>query len=110
MLTIHPDLTETIHFTLHANDSFGLRQGLEIEAEHHFSYRARCQTEVLLLLLSEWQQLLKYFPDIRTEIYHRLQSLPSENVKVEPVDDAAESAGEDAVKDTPQDTSKPKDK
>lgn len=76
VLTIEPDLTETIHFVLEENDHFGWAQGLVIGKPHHFSYRAETDVEILSLTLSHWRHLLKYFPKIKKTIYERLESIP----------------------------------
>jgi CRP-like cAMP-binding protein len=68
ILTVHPNLTETIHEVLRTGDMFGVTQGLFPNVPHHFSYRARTRVHIVVLHFSDWEHLLNFFPENKDTI------------------------------------------
>ncbi|KAH9639387.1 hypothetical protein HF086_002076 [Spodoptera exigua] len=62
VLTVHPNLTESIYDVLGPEDSFGIAQGLFVGVVHHFSFRARTVVDIVYLKLDQWKYLLDYYP------------------------------------------------
>ncbi|XP_068626724.1 uncharacterized protein [Battus philenor] len=62
VLTVHPNLTESIYDVLGPEDSFGVAQGLYVGVQHHFSFRARTVVDIVYLKLDEWKYLLDFYP------------------------------------------------
>ncbi|CAH3984678.1 unnamed protein product [Pieris brassicae] len=62
VLTVHPNLTESIYDILGPEDSFGVAQGLFVGVAHHFSFRARTVVDIVYLKLEEWKYLLDFYP------------------------------------------------
>uniref|UniRef100_A0A2A4JMM9 Cyclic nucleotide-binding domain-containing protein n=1 Tax=Heliothis virescens TaxID=7102 RepID=A0A2A4JMM9_HELVI len=62
VLTVHPNLTESIYDVLGPEDSFGVAQGLFVGLVHHFSFRARTVVDIVYLKLDQWKYLLDYYP------------------------------------------------
>ncbi|KAJ8719060.1 hypothetical protein PYW07_016616 [Mythimna separata] len=62
VLTVHPNLTESIYDVLGPEDSFGVAQGLFVGVVHHFSFRARTVVDIVYLKLDQWKYLLDYYP------------------------------------------------
>ncbi|RVE53569.1 hypothetical protein evm_001710 [Chilo suppressalis] len=62
VLTVHPNLTESIYDILGPEDSFGVAQGLFIGVSHHFSFRARTVVDIVYLKLDQWKYLLDFYP------------------------------------------------
>ncbi|KAJ0177846.1 hypothetical protein K1T71_006719 [Dendrolimus kikuchii] len=62
VLTVHPNLTESIYDILGPEDSFGVAQGLFVGVSHHFSFRARTVVDIVYLKLDHWKYLLDYYP------------------------------------------------
>ncbi|CAH2085436.1 unnamed protein product [Euphydryas editha] len=62
VLTVHPNLTESIYDILGPEDSFGVAQGLFVGVTHHFSFRARTVVDIVYLKLDEWKYLLDFYP------------------------------------------------
>nr|CAD7450232.1 unnamed protein product [Timema bartmani] len=78
ILTVHPDLTETIYDTLKPGDMFGVVQGLYYGIPHHFSFRAKTSlVDILYLNLDSWYTMLRYFEDVSELIYQRANNLYS---------------------------------
>lgn len=75
ILTVHSNLTETIYDVLQTGEMFGLVQGLYYGVPHHFSYRAKTNVNIISLQLTQWQHLLKFFPDASKVIYKRAQDV-----------------------------------
>lgn len=75
ILSLHKNLTETVHEVLQLGDSFGVLQGLFDEVPHQFFFRACNNVEVLKLSLDNWTYLLKFFPSCRKSIYNIANSL-----------------------------------
>lgn len=73
ILTVHSNLTETVHDVLHAGEMFGIAQGLYHGVPHHFSFRARTTVDIIRLQLNTWQDLLKFFPASRDLIYSKAE-------------------------------------
>ncbi|KAL3282708.1 hypothetical protein HHI36_005880 [Cryptolaemus montrouzieri] len=71
VLTVHPNLTETIHDVLHSGEMFGLPQGLFYGIPHHFSYRARTTVDIGVLQLKDWTDIMILFPRAKEVIYKR---------------------------------------
>ncbi|KAI5644539.1 cyclic nucleotide-binding domain-containing protein [Phthorimaea operculella] len=55
VLTVHPNLTESIYDILGPEDSFGIAQGLFVGVPHHFSFRARTVVDIVYLKLDLWK-------------------------------------------------------
>ncbi|XP_028170550.1 uncharacterized protein LOC114360170 [Ostrinia furnacalis] len=62
VLTVHPNLTESIYDILGPEDSFGVAQGLYVGVAHHFSFRARTVVDIVYLKLEQWKYLLDFYP------------------------------------------------
>ncbi|XP_013174089.1 PREDICTED: uncharacterized protein LOC106122580 isoform X1 [Papilio xuthus] len=62
VLTVHPNLTESIYDVLGPEDSFGIAQGLFVGVQHFFSFRARTVVDIVYLKLDEWKYLLDFYP------------------------------------------------
>ncbi|KAJ2938987.1 hypothetical protein O0L34_g18965 [Tuta absoluta] len=62
VLTVHPNLTESIYDILGPEDSFGIAQGLFVGVPHHFSFRARTVVDIVYLKLDQWKYLLDFYP------------------------------------------------
>lgn len=75
VLTVHPNLTETIHDILVPFDVFGIAQGLYHGLPHHFSFRAKTVVDILVLNLNDWYFMLKYFPDVQKILYNRANNI-----------------------------------
>ncbi|XP_045470321.1 uncharacterized protein LOC123677688 isoform X2 [Harmonia axyridis] len=71
VLTVHSNLTETIHDILHEGEMFGLPQGLFYGIPHHFSFRARTTVDIGVLTLKDWTDIMLLFPRAKEIIYKR---------------------------------------
>lgn len=71
VLTVHPNLTETIHDVLHKGEMFGLPQGLFYGIPHHFSFRAKTTVDIGVLTLKDWTDIMLLFPRAKEQIYKR---------------------------------------
>ncbi|XP_015840575.2 uncharacterized protein LOC100141648 [Tribolium castaneum] len=69
ILTVHMNLTETIHEVLRRGEMFGVMQGLFYDIPHHFFFRARTAVHLVALQFDDWRHLLEFFPESRDAIF-----------------------------------------
>lgn len=74
-MTVHSNLTETIHDVLHTGEMFGIAQGLFYGVPHHFSFRAKTTVDIISLKLNKLQELLKFFPTTKEVVYKKVQMI-----------------------------------
>ncbi|KAI8420830.1 hypothetical protein MSG28_008031 [Choristoneura fumiferana] len=74
VLTVHPNLTESIYDILGPEDCFGLAQGLFVGVSHHFSFRARTVVDIVYLKLEQWKYLLDFYPKSAKMVQKKVQN------------------------------------
>ncbi|XP_059058535.1 uncharacterized protein LOC131851991 isoform X1 [Achroia grisella] len=75
VLTVHPNLTESIYDILGPEDSFGIAQGLFVGVTHHFSFRARTVVDIVYLKLNQWKYLLEFYPKSAKIVQRKVENL-----------------------------------
>ncbi|KAG6441233.1 hypothetical protein O3G_MSEX001758 [Manduca sexta] len=75
VLTVHPNLTESIYDVLGPEDSFGVAQGLFVGVVHHFSFRARTVVDIVYLKLDDWKYLLDYYPAAAKIVQRKVENV-----------------------------------
>ncbi|XP_063543200.1 uncharacterized protein LOC134751681 [Cydia strobilella] len=75
VLTVHPNLTESIYDILGPEDCFGLAQGLFVGVSHHFSFRARTVVDIVYLKLEQWKYLLDFYPKSAKMVQKKVQNV-----------------------------------
>ncbi|KAM3966948.1 uncharacterized protein ACR2FA_011829 [Aphomia sociella] len=75
VLTVHPNLTESIYDILGPEDSFGIAQGLFVGVAHHFSFRARTVVDIVYLKLHQWKYLLDFYPKSAKIVQHKVENV-----------------------------------
>ncbi|XP_075976271.1 uncharacterized protein LOC142976664 [Anticarsia gemmatalis] len=75
VLTVHPNLTESIYDVLGPEDSFGIAQGLFVGVPHHFSFRARTVVDIVYLKLDQWKYLLDYYPSSAKLVRRKVENV-----------------------------------
>ncbi|XP_072950048.1 uncharacterized protein [Epargyreus clarus] len=75
VLTVHPNLTESIYDILGPEDSFGVAQGLFIGLSHHFSFRARTVVDIVYLKLEDWKYLLDFYPKSAKIVQRKVENV-----------------------------------
>nr|XP_037867571.1 uncharacterized protein LOC101747086 isoform X1 [Bombyx mori] len=75
VLTVHPNLTESIYDILGPEDSFGIAQGLYVGVLHHFSFRARTVVDIVYLKLEQWKYLLDFYPKSAKIVQKKVENM-----------------------------------
>ncbi|XP_045496927.1 uncharacterized protein LOC123695204 [Colias croceus] len=75
VLTVHPNMTESIYDILGPEDSFGVAQGLFVGVSHHFSFRARTIVDIVYLKLDEWKYLLDFYPKSAKLVQRKVENV-----------------------------------
>ncbi|KAG7309661.1 hypothetical protein JYU34_004149 [Plutella xylostella] len=75
VLTVHPNLTESVYDVLGPEDSFGIAQGLFVGVPHHFTFRARTVVDIVYLKLDHWKYLLDFYPKSAKIIQRKVENV-----------------------------------
>ncbi|XP_049871178.1 uncharacterized protein LOC126370383 [Pectinophora gossypiella] len=75
VLTVHPNLTESVYDILGPEDCFGIAQGLFIGVAHHFSFRARTVVDIVYLKLDQWKYLLDFYPKSAKVVHQKVSNV-----------------------------------